>query len=312
MKSPIKELSSQPLIDLSHINGIHHGSDALFTSSSLLAREISLVRKQQASRIHHGQEHFHILDTQWNCSRQVATAKKNVSFSSAVITILYSNDQSDESIETSLLWYSASDFQRFRADSYSIAAEAAGDVDYQHFFLGSVYSKAATMSSSAINDCTSLSPSVNYAPHNGLYANSSSNNYMAITIDTFIDLCMISKYRGLERIIFRNLVQPSRLSYIDDCIQYHKPNGRLDQRVLDGSFRQYTVASLIVSQYLGIIDCVIAQEQIRNELQHDQLPFLASQPVSLSFPAIASMQLLKQAMDNKHRVSQRRRCFMEL
>jgi hypothetical protein len=320
MKSPIKELSPRPLIDVWHAGVMSHGRDSVYqrtlSSSAVPEKEISLVRKH---RDHSRQHHDFGTDAHWKVGRRWPKVQKNVSFSPAVITIHFPHeDPSGEAakIIPSVLWYSASDFQRFRAESYEIAAKASGDVDFQHFFLNFVFAKAAA--TAANHDLPDTSPAVTYAPFARLHANPKTRNFMSISIDSYSDLCMLSKYRGLERIIFRNLVQPSKLSYIEGCIQYHKNIGQTEPFIghslkKDNPFCHHTVASQLVSQYLGQIDDIIAQEQVRAELQNEQqLSFLSSQPVHLSFPVLASLQILQRSANDKKATLHRRRCLMEL
>jgi hypothetical protein len=324
MKSPNKELSPQPLIDVWQLNGINHERDSVYQrslSSSSALLESSSVRKRRETRMNRDGHHDTGIDSQWELGQRSVKLKKKVSFSPAVITIHFPNHERSNETAKSIpcdLWYSASDFQRFRADSYEIAAKASGDVDYQHFFLNSVYSKAATVATSASCGLSETFPSVTYTPFTGLYANPRTRNFMSICIDNFSDLCMLSKYRGLERIIFRNLVQPSKLSYIESCIQHHKQIGETESLIgksleKNNSFRHHTISSQVVSQYLGQIDDIVVQEQVRTDFQHEHhLSFLTSQPVHLSFPALASLQILQRSSNDQKIISHRRRCFMEL
>lgn len=325
MKSPVKELSPQPLIDVWQIHGINHERDSVYErslSSSADLLETSSMRKHREPRTnldpHHHDSGIEIqCELEWRSEK----LKKSVSFSPAVITISFPHcERTHETANTSPadLWYSASDFQRFRAESYEIAAKASGDVDYQHFFINLVYSKASTVATAANFGLSETFPSVTYTPFAGLYANPRTNTFMSICIDNFSDLCMLSQYRGLERIIFRNLVQPTKLSYIESCIQHHKQIGETESLIgssleKSNSFIHHAVASQIVSQYLGQIDDIVVQEQVRADFQDQhELSFLSSQPVHHSFPALASLQILQRSSNDKKTTSHRRRCFMEL
>jgi hypothetical protein len=386
MKSPIKELLSQPLIEVCHNSRSNHNVDVeneqpLFVSSLSFEKDKGLARRHQKSL----QKHYHpysvdVDDYQRSVSSPIFTpsiastrtssSKKNkrshldqqskiikkkvqtVTFAVTAITILYPDYHSMDGVIPSipsLLWYNSADFQRFRSECYQIATKASGDVDYQQFFLRSLYPAATAIATTASDKTYSMDVQIDAQPTLQVSKVSTTVLYpfpivpdtklttkgsATLGIENFNELNMISKYRGLERIIFRNLVQPSKLSYIQDCIRCCQSNNDnanqqnhenitgdnlLDGFNLDSSpgFRQNTL-SQIVAQFYGQIDEIIVQEQIRMELQQEQKhkrllsahqqPIAPSTLTSIRLPRPTSPHIKPAIQPRSHR----QRCYMEL
>jgi hypothetical protein len=367
MKSPIKEILTEPHIQTSDTIGHHHahqiGKDIFLlhqssslriqqsisssSSSSLLVqkKKKNTTKQQLTLPLKHVQHDMkakaepmsNMVNSSHLSSRifatltsntissnrhvllthQITTTKKPrtncVKFATDRNTTIHYNpegigyryyDNNDKSITTSLsslLWYTPNDFQKFRAESNDIATYALGDVDYQQFFLNTLYpfccSYAVPSSTDrAINMANTLmkheSISDTESDTTSTCSNSTDTNTNDTTtsdcnIDDATELEMISKYRGLERVMFRDILQDLKLSYIKECIKEQNESCYYDvddtdnenddddpgmdndectknienqQRRKDADFRNYMYTSSNMAQFYGQIDAIVAQD----------------------------------------------------
>lgn len=256
------------------------------------------------------------------------------------VTVLYDVDTIvlSKKAHVALFWYTAQDYARFRTESNDLATYACGDLDYQQFFVNTLYPYCCHMATNisagtnsyistiGSNDATPVSPTDSDSDSTiSLYSNSSStvltdndscgssisssNSSVATStslvdttntaaVDT-VELEMMSKYRGLERIIFRHILQDLKIDYIKRCVKEEAENCYLDDdesdMVLDDSFsgdicmtestnasttgnstgnssnfRHYLYTSQIIAQFVGQIDhiAVVQDNQEYFRQQH--------------------------------------------
>ena len=219
-----------------------------------------------------------------------------------------------------LFWYTAQDYARFRSESNDMAAYASGDLDYQQFFTNTMYPCCQHMAStirtgnkttssptgsnsatsqplsptdsdsdstiSAYSSCSSSTTITDTDSCSSVFSGSSDNSStsQSILMDTTMDaseLEMMSNYRGLERIVFRHILQDLKINYIKKCVAEEADNCYFDvdddenDMVVDDSsiskivvvdnststtgmntndFRQYMFTSQFIAQFVGQID----------------------------------------------------------
>jgi hypothetical protein len=217
----------------------------------------------------------------------------------------------DRKASIAILWYTAQDYAQFRTECNDMATYALGDVDYQHFFMNTLYPYCCSMARSIrkrINATTSPSRKSSMAPplsptdsdtdsttsvctistettESGSFSNSShsselsssslfvvsSNDMVTTTEAEAIELEMIRKYRGLERIIFRHIVQDLKMEYIkfrvkeaaescyfddddDDCTMGSHDDTMSDKSSQPSVVCHYVYTSQCMAQFLAQID----------------------------------------------------------
>jgi hypothetical protein len=271
-------------------------------------------------------------------NKKIRQQKKVVKFATNQnVTILYDVDTAALSRKASvaLFWYTAQDYTKFRTESNDMATYASGDLDYQQFFMNTLYpycchtastiiSGNKTMTDKTGNNIVSpVSPSDSDSDSTvSTYSNSSSTaltdndscssstssinscaspSIVDITNSAAADIAeleMMSKYRGLERVIFRHILQDLKINYIKRCVQEEAENCYFDSdesdMVLDdcsscdinmnestnpsttgistSNFRQYLFTSQIIAQFAGQIDRIaVVQDNYEYFLEQQRL-----------------------------------------
>ena len=233
-----------------------------------------------------------------------------------------------------LFWYTAQDYAKFRSESNDMATYAAGDLDYQQFFMNTLYPYCCRMattissanqsmksttgntvdtsmsptdsdsdSSLSTNSCSSIGST---APTDDDSCNSSISNCNSSASPSFLEtkytdaveiaeLEMMIKYRGLERIIFRHILQELKVDFIKRRVKEEADNCYFDDdnsdMILDdctscsiestnstttgispGYFRQYLFTSQVMAQFVGQIDRIaVVQENHEYILEQHKL-----------------------------------------
>lgn len=126
-------------------------------------------------------------------------------------------------------WYGASDFKQFRARCHETAAFAALDMDYRDYF-------------------------------HMLYSACSRGDTASIPIVDVEDAMEFAKYRGLERVIFRNVLQTDKITSIQGVVWTQNDAMLVSEEMLAETSRKLTVAARNMAQYLAASDSVIADQ----------------------------------------------------
>ncbi len=282
---------------------------ARFTMSPLTCRIMSTLESNKADDVRLSNS-FH--------SKKRGKATKVVTFATNLnVTIRYDIDidAMSKKAAAALFWYTAQDYAKFRSESNDMSTYASGDLDYQQFFMNSLYPCCHHMAStirtgnktassptgsnsttsqplsptdsdtdstiSAYSNCSTTSTAITDTDSCSVSVGSNNSSAsQSILIDTTIDtseLEMMSKYRGLERITFRHILQGLKINYIKKCVAEEADNCYFDENdmVVDDSsisnivvvddntsttglnasdFRQYMFTSQFIAQFVGQID----------------------------------------------------------
>jgi hypothetical protein len=304
-------------------------------------------------------------------SKKIRQPKKVVRFATNQnVTIRYDLDTNvlSKKASTAMFWYTVQDYAKFRTESNDIAAYAAGDLDYQQFFMNTLYPYCCHMakkgfrsgndttnnmgkniimpvsptdsdSDSTISTCSSGSNST--APMDTDSCGSSTcSNSSSVSSSVVIDMTnnddvldvaeleMMSKYRGLERIIFRHILQDLKIQYIKRCVKEEAEkcyfdSDESDMDLEDGTttscdirmtestdssttetsfpsnFRQSLFTSQIMAQFNGQVDRVVV-------VQDNQEYFLEQQKLQLERLKLAKAQKKKRRNKAKGDTSRRK------
>lgn len=218
-----------------------------------------------------------------------------------------------------LFWYTAQEYAKFRTESNDMATYGSGDIDFQQFFLNTLYPYCRHIAGTIRNGKTSIfSPSDNNiavpvsptdsdsdstistfsSSSTALTDNDSctggssiSSNHSSLSpsigetmyneaVDTS-ELEMMSKYRGLERIMFRHILQDLKFEYIKRCVKEEADNCYYDSDENDmdlddcstidptststigidaGNFRHHMYTSQVMAQFIGQIDQIVVEQ----------------------------------------------------